>query len=152
MGQRKIKILDHDELREILHLEYQSSSQVKICKFALLLANHILELINYPDINSETIQNGFLINQQWQEGKVRMHDVRQVGFKIHQMAKKSPNDIISNALRVVGHAVSTGHMKEHGMVASDYAIKVINLLNPQNIEAVKIERCWQINHLKQIQN
>ena len=152
MAQRKIKILDSDELREILHLEYKSSSQVKICKFALLLANHILELINYPDINNETIQNGFLINQQWQEGKVRMHDVRQVGFKIHQMAKKSQNDIICNALRVVGHAVSTGHMKEHGMVASDYAIKVINLLNPQNIEAVKTERCWQINHLKQIQN
>jgi len=51
---------------------------------------------------------------------------------------------------VIGHAVSAGHMKEHAMVASDYAVKVINLLHPDNMDAVKKERLWQIEHLKEI--
>ena len=52
---------------------------------------------------------------------------------------------------MVGQAVATGHMREHAMVASDYAIKVINLLFPNNVNAVKQERLWQINHLKNVE-
>lgn len=36
------------------------------------------------------------------------------------------------------------------MVASDYAVKVVNLLYPNNIDAVKNERLWQISCLKAI--
>ena len=152
MTKIKIKIFDDTELRKEIDMEYDLSSQEQLCKYALLLAHHILELINYPDMDNETIKEGFFINEQWQKGNVRMHDVRQIGFKIHQMAKSSEDDIISTALRVVGHAVATGHMKEHAMVASDYAVKVINLLCPNNMDAVKKERLWQINHLKEIKN
>lgn len=152
MTKIKIKIVDDTELRKELDMEYDFSSQEQLCKYALLLAHHILELINYPDIDNETIKEGFFINEQWQKGNVRMHDVRQICFKIHQMAKSSEDDIISTALRVVGHAVATGHMKEHAMVASDYAVKVINLLCTNNMDAVKKERLWQINHLKEIKN
>lgn len=152
MTKIKIKIVDDTELRKELDMEYDFSSQEQLCKYALLLAHHILELINYPDMDNETIKEGFFINEQWQKGNVRMHDVRQIGFKIHQMAKSSEDDIISTALRVVAHAVATGHMKEHAMVASDYAVKVINLLCPNNMDAVKKERLWQINHLKEIKN
>ena len=148
----KIKIVDDIELRKELDSEYEISSQVKLCKYALLLATHTLELINYPDMDNDIIKEGFFINEQWQKGNVRMHDVRQIGFKIHQMAKASEDDIICTALRVVGQAVATGHMKEHAMVASDYAVKVINCLYPNNMDAVKKERMWQINHLKEIKN
>ena len=139
MTKIKIKIVDDTELRKELDMEYDFSSQEQLCKYALLLAHHILKLINYPDMDNETIKEGFFINEQWQKGNVRVHDVRQIDFKIHQMAKSSEDDIISTALRVVGHAVATGHMKEHAMVASDYAIKVINLLCPNNMDAVKKE-------------
>ena len=152
MTKVKIKIVDDTELRKELDMEYDFSSQEQLCKYALLLAHHILELINYPDMDNETIKEGFFINEQWQKGNARMHDVRKISFKIHQMAKSSEDDIISTALRVVGHAVATGHMKEHAMVASDYAVKVINLLCPNNMDAVKKERLWQINHLKEIKN
>lgn len=152
MTKVKIKIADDTELRKELDSEYEISSQVKLCKYALLLAAHILELINYPDMDNDTIKEGFFINEQWQKGNVRMHDVRQIGFKIHQMAKASEDDIICTALRVVGQAVATAHMKEHAMVASDYAVKVINLVHPNNMDEVKKERLWQINHLKKIKN
>ena len=37
------------------------------------------------------------------------------------------------------------------MVSSDYAVKVINLLFPNDINAVRQERFWQIEHLKNIE-
>ncbi len=150
MTKPKIKIMDDPKLRKELDYEYELSSQVQLCKYALDLAAHIFELINYPVLDQDTIKEGFLINEQWQQGNARMHDVRQISFKIHQMAKASEDVIITTALRVAAHAVAAGHMQEHAMVASDYAVKTINLLNPKNMDAVKQERLWQINRLRKI--
>ena len=83
-----------------------------------MLAAHILKLIDGSKLNHDTIKEGFWINEQWQEGNARMHDVRQVSFKIHQMAKASEDMAVCTALRVVGHAVATAHMREHKAVNS----------------------------------
>lgn len=80
------------------------------------------------------------MNESWQKGNARMHDVRQARFKIHQLAKNSHHIVTQTALRVVGQAVAAGHMREHAMVSSDYAVKVINLLFPNDINAVRQER------------
>lgn len=48
------------------------------------------------------------------------------------------------ALRVAGQAVALDHMKERAMAASDYAIKVINLMYPNDMDAVIQECHWQI--------
>lgn len=37
------------------------------------------------------------------------------------------------------------------MVSSDYAVKVINVLFPDDINAVSQERLWQIERLKSIE-
>ena len=76
-----------------------------------------------------------------------MHDVRQAGFKIHALTKETEDVLYITVLRVIGQAVGTGHMREHAMVASDYAIKVVNLLQPGNKEAIITEREWQISNL-----
>lgn len=146
----KIKITDDPVSRKILNAEYDVSSKIDLCKYSLLLARHILELTGYKDLDNEMIKEGFLINESYQEGKARMYDVRCVGFKIHKMAKECDDEIYTAALRVLGHAISSAHMKEHAMVASDYSIKVINLLYPGNAEKVKEERSWQINCLKNV--
>lgn len=148
----KIKISDDIALRRILDDEYEKSSQVKLCKYALLLATHILTIIEYDDMENPTIRAGYAVNESWQEGNARMHDVRQAGFQIHRLAKNSQNIVTETALRVVGQAVATGHMPEHAMVASDYAIKVMNLLFPDDVNAVKGERLWQIEHLRGIED
>lgn len=107
-------------------------------------------MVNSLYLEHPVIKEGFEINRRRQRGEVRMHDVRQVGFKIHRLAKTSQNSIEQTSLRVVGQAVATGHMREHAMVASDYAIKVINLLYPNDLDAVKDERLWQIEKLESI--
>ena len=81
-----------------------------------------------------------------------MHDARQAGFRIHQMAKECDNLLMQTSLRVVGQAVATGHMKEHALVASDYAIKVINIKYPNDLKAVQQERKWQIETMKSIKD
>lgn len=148
----KIKILDDAELRTMLDSEYEIASQIKMCKYALTLAKHILEFVHFEDMDNMFIQDGFKTNDEWQRGNARMHDVRQAGFRIHQMAKTSDNLLIQTSLRVVGQAVATGHMKEHAMVASDYAIKVINIKYPNNLMAVQQERKWQIDTINSIKD
>ena len=150
MTKTRIKIPDDPELRTRLYQEYEDASQVQICRYALMLAGHILGLIDGSKLNHDIIKEGFRINEQWQVGNARVHDVRQVSFKIHRIAKTSENAAIRTALRVVGHAVATAHMKEHAMVASDYAVKAVCLLHPDCMEAVRNERLWQLQYMQEI--
>ena len=150
MTRAKIKIVDDARLREELDREYETSSQVQLCRYALLLASRILAMVNDPALDNDTVKEGFLINEQWQKGNASVHDVRQVCFKIRQLAKTSEDMTVSTALRVAGHAAATAHMREHAMVASDYAVKVINLLYPDCMNMVITERQWQISQLKEV--
>jgi hypothetical protein len=143
----KIRINDSSDSRKELDGLYETADQIILAKWSLNLAKHILDLAGYDYQNNKIILDGFKTNELWQIGKMRMHDVRQSGFKIHQLAKESENEIVKAALRVTGHAVASGHMPEHAMVASDYAIKFINLKFPGDNEAIKNERLWQIDEL-----
>lgn len=151
MTKTKIKMADDVGFRKILDNEYEKSSQVKLCKYALLLSTHILAMVEFEDMSNPIIQAGYVVNENWQRGKARMHDVRQAGFEIHRLAKNNPDSITQTALRVLGQAVATGHMREHAIVASDYAVKVINLLFPGDVNAVRQERLWQIEQLRDIE-
>ncbi len=146
----KIKITDNINLRKQLDAEYETHTQIQLCKYAVLLSKHILSIVNYKDMDNPIIRAGFAVNEKWQEGNATMHEVRQAGFAIHRLAKESDSLIIQTALRVAGQSVATGHMREHAMVASDYAVKVVNLLFPDNAEIVTQERLWQIECLKSV--
>ena len=146
--QTKIKIDDAGgigvknwmEFMTLLHKQYWQ-------KWSILLAKHIMDIAGFADAENETILNGFDVNEAWQNGQARMHDVRQAGFKIHALTKATEDVLHIAILRVIGQAVGTGHMREHAMVASDYAVKVVNILQPDNKEAVIAEREWQITTL-----
>ncbi len=53
-----------------------------------------------------------------------------------------------NSIRVAGQAVASGHMREHAIITSDYAVKTIGLISSNDIEAITFEREWQLNELK----
>lgn len=144
----KIKIEDNSELRTKIDELYEKTNQVDLAKWSVLMAKHILDIVDIDYHSVEEIVNGFKVNGLWQIGEARMHDVRQAGFKIHKLARDSDSDIKKTALRVVGQAVGSGHMREHAMVASDYTIKTINLISPNDYDAITKEREWQLNELK----
>jgi hypothetical protein len=143
----KIQIQDVLDKRNVLDAIYEQTPQITLARWSLELAKHILTISGVDYTNNSVIQDGFATNEAWQNGTARMYDVRQAGFKVHQLAKACDNQIKKTALRVAGQAIGTGHMREHAMVASDYAIKAINLLYPNDEAAILKERQWQIDNL-----
>lgn len=150
MTNTKIRIPDEPALRERLDRECDKASHVQLCRYALGLAAHILALTRDPHPDHAALQEGFRIGGLWQKGLASVQEVRRCGFQIHQMARASGNAIARAAWRVAGHAVATAHMREHAMVASDYAVQVVSLLHPDSMDTVRKERLWQIRHLAAI--
>ncbi|WOO87737.1 hypothetical protein RZE82_02050 [Mollicutes bacterium LVI A0039] len=148
----KIKIVDNNQLRTEIDELYKKTSQINLAKWSLSIAKHILDIVDIDYNAIDQITEGFHTNELWQLGNARMHEVRQAGFKIHKVARECDNEINIAAIRVVGHAVATGHMSEHAMVASDYAVKTIGLLSATDINAISGEREWQLQELKRIFN
>lgn len=148
----KIKIEDDIKGRENIDQEYEKTDQVILAKWSLCMAQHILELVQIPYTTIPQVVAGLAVNEAWQRKKARMHEVRQAGFQVHALARSATDPIISSAYRVTGQAIGSGHMREHAMVASDYAIKVINLLYPHHLEEATKERTWQWNMLLKIKS
>lgn len=146
----KLKIADSDGLRRALDAVYDCATQQQVALWSLDMATRILALAAPEYLENEAVKAGLATNRLWQRGKARMHDVRQAGLRIHRLARECGDEKVTIALRAVGQAVATGHMKEHGMVASDYAIKYTNLAHPNTPEAVIAERTRQIQSLKAI--
>lgn len=151
MTKAKIKIHDNSEIRKEIDNLYSITDHKLIAKWAIEIAKHILLIANIDYHAIPEIIEGFIVNEYWQNDDARMYDVRQAGFKIHKLARLyNDNEVKKYALRVVGQAVSSGHMKEHAIVASDYAIKFINIMYNNNLEKVTEERNWQLRKLNDI--
>lgn len=144
----KIKITDDSGLRAEIDVLYEQTSQINLAKWAINCAKHILPLSEFEIIDRSFVENGFKINELWQIGKASVHEVRQAGFKIHEVARQCKSEIAKNAIRTVGQAVGVGHMREHAMVCSDYAIKTIQLAFPNQMDKISHERQWQLDELK----
>ena len=143
----KIKIEDNSELRAKIHKIYEITEQVDLAKWSIKCAKHILPLSKVENIDMSDIKSGIGTNELWQVGKASVYEVRQAGFKIHAVARKCKTEIGKNAIRTVGQAVGVGHMKEHAMVCSDYAIKTVQLAFPNDKEKITEERKWQLEAL-----
>lgn len=147
MTARKIKIIDNDEIRNEIDKLYERQEQVTLAKWSLEMEKRIIQITNFNVNKYPEIQDGFDINELWQNGRARMYDVRQIGFKIHKVARQQQNELNKNIVRVIGQAVASGHMMEHSMVTSDYAVKVINILYNNDINKIAEERTWQLEKL-----
>ena len=123
----KIKIKDCPEIRSEIDNEYENTNHVVLAKWAILCARHISQFIKGENIDQTEIENGFKINELWQNKEATVHEVRQAGFRIHAIARNCKTELAKNAVRTSGQAVAVGHMREHAIVCSDYAIKTIEL-------------------------
>jgi len=146
----KIKIIDNIRLRAEIDELYEQTNQIDLAKWAIKCAKHILPFTESEEIDMTVIEKGFAINELWQDGKANVHEVRQAGFKIHEVARQSKSEMTKNSIRAAGQAVGVGHMREHAMVCSDYAVKTLQIAFPENAEKITEERQWQLNELKQI--
>lgn len=146
----KIKIADNSDLRADINKIYDKTEQINLAKWAISCAKHVLPFSSDEDIDLSIIENGFKVNELWQIRKTSVHEVRQAGFRIHAIARQCKTEVGKNAIRTTGQAVGVGHMKEHAMVCSDYAIKTVELAFPKDFNKIKKEREWQLEELKRI--
>lgn len=142
------KIEDIPELKYRLIDISESKSHKQMSKYSLLLAEHILKVSNIE--KSSDIAECFEINLKWQEGKVKFQDARNVAFKINRLAREEKNPVRVKVLRAMGQVAATPHVKWHALIASDYAITLINLLYPNDLDEVKKEREIQIELMKSV--
>ncbi len=144
---RKIKIVDADEVRNKIDKTYEKQNKITLAKWSIEIAKHIIEISNVDVSKFPEINEGFKISELSQVSEARIYDVRQAGFRIHKIAREQTDELIKTIIRVVGQAIGSAHMKEHSIITSDYAIKVINLLYENDLEKVIEERNWQFNKL-----
>ncbi len=144
----KIKITDDSDLRAEIDQLVSSLNQVDLAKWAISCAKHVLPFSEIEFIEYKIVANGFQTNELWQKGNATVHQVRQAGFKIHAVARQCKTEVAKTAIRTTGQAVGVGHMKEHAMVCSDYAIKTVQLAFLDNMDKIKAERQWQLSELK----
>lgn len=150
MTVRKLRMLDVDELRQELDELYEQTTQIVLNRWALLIAERMLLMIGMTSKDLPELEAGFEICRSWREGQVRVHDIRQAGFAVHRLAKSEQNQVHQAVFRTVGQAIGSGHMREHAMVASDYAIKATQLFYPHQLDKISEERLWQLACLKQL--
>jgi hypothetical protein len=115
---------------------------------ALMVAKHILDIVGIDYNSKDSVVEGFKTNELWQMGNARMHDARQASFKVHKIARECESKIERATFRTIAQAIASGHIREHAIIASDYAIKTIGLISSNNIDAISLEREWQLNELK----
>ncbi|GLC31723.1 putative immunity protein [Clostridium omnivorum] len=142
------KIEDIPELKFRLIDISESKSHKQMSKYSLLLAEHILKVSNIE--KSSDIAECFEINLKWQDGKVKFQDARNVAFKINRLASEEKDPVRVKVLRAMGQVAATPHVKWHALIASDYAITLINLLYPNDLDEVRKEREIQIGLMKSV--
>ena len=143
----KIKIVDNIELRQEIVELIGFLNQIDLAKWAISIAKHTLPHLEKEFPDNEKIANGFKVNELWQKGEATVHQVREAGFKVHEVARECQQESSRAAARAVGQAVGVGHMRGHAIVAADYAIKTINVVFNNDLNKATEERKWQLQEL-----
>lgn len=84
------------------------------------------------------------------DGQASAYELRQAGFLANTLAKEAVSETGKFAGRVFAQAIATGLMRGHAIVSADYAIKVVNLKHPNDMEAVIAGRKQQIQLVSKI--
>ncbi|MDR1159198.1 MAG: hypothetical protein LBK69_01035 [Syntrophomonadaceae bacterium] len=141
------KIDDIPDLRIELENIFNSKGHKEMVKYSLLLGHHILEMTDTEPCDE--IRESFAINKRWLDGETgkgfaKFQIARNAAGKLLDLARDEKDPIKEKIYRVMAQIASTPHVKNHALWASDYAVKLINTMYPNNLDEVKKEREIQI--------
>jgi hypothetical protein len=148
------KIDDIPDLRIELENIFDSKSHKEMAKYSLLLGQHILKITDTEPCNE--IAEGFELNKKWQIGEpnkkgfAKFQESRNAADKLYKLARDEKDPIKEKVYRVMANIAAVPHVKNHALWASDYAIKLINKLYPNNFDEVKKEREIQIKLMQSV--
>jgi hypothetical protein len=145
------KIDDIPALRIELENIFNSKSHKEMVQYCLLLGQHILKITNMEPCNE--IIESFEINKKWLNGETgkgfaKFKIARNAAGKLLDLARDEKDPITQKIYRVMAQIATCPHVKNHALWASDYAVKLINTMYPDNLDEVKKEREIQIELMK----
>jgi len=140
----KIKIVDNINLRNKIEKELQKLPQKLLAQWALNIATPYLDYLDNHLKNDSRINLGIETLEKRMNRNIKAYDLRQVGFTVNELAKESKTNISKYSARSFAQAIATGHMRGHAMVSSDYAIKAVNTLTDNSLDASTKERERQL--------
>ncbi len=141
----KIRIDDDPVLRSRLEVKVSSSGSKVLALWAMGLAEHVASSIEDTDSVGEAISLCSEVVDGFIQGTMDAGEIRRRGFAVHALARDA-DGAEQAVIRTIGQALSVCHMREHAMVASDYAVKVVNILHPGDGDEVFVERRWQLDY------
>lgn len=141
----KIKVIDIPQKRLELETTLEQLPHKEVARWAVENAHNFIEDIESFVDKESILEETLNVFQQRLEGKISAYQLRQAGFLANTLSKRSTTDISKFAARVYVQAIASAHMRGHAMVSSDYAIKVIQLKDPKDLDRVRMERERQIS-------
>lgn len=148
--QPKIKIVDDTNLRNKIEEELEKLPQKLLAQWALNIATPYLDYLDSHLKDDPRINLGIETLEKRMERNIRAYDLRKVGFTVNELAKESKTNISKYSARSFAQAIATGHMRAHAMVSSDYAIKTVNTLTDNSLDASTKERKRQLKIIDEL--
>jgi hypothetical protein len=147
------KIDDIPELRIELGNIFNSKNHKEMVQYCLLLGQHILKITDMEPCNE--IKESFEINKKWLNGEMgkgfaKFQIARNAAGKLLDFARDEKDPIKQKIYRVMAQIANSPHVKNHALWASDYAVKLINTMYPNNFDEVKREKEIQIELMKSV--
>ena len=82
------------------------------------------------------------------KGFAKFQGARNAADKLLKLARDEKDPIKEKIYRIMAQITNTPHVNTHALWASDYAIKLINKMYPNDFDEVKKEREIQIELMK----
>jgi hypothetical protein len=142
------RIDDIPELKDELIEVFESKTKKDISQYGLLLVQHVLNLTNVQPCSA--VNECVEVIRRWQEGKASYQETRQAAAMIPDLAHAEKDPVKAKVLRIVGQVALIPHVKRHALIASEFAITLINLMYPENLEEVRKERRIQIELMRSV--
>jgi hypothetical protein len=139
---------DIPELKDELIAVFESKNKTDISRYGLLLIKHVLSFTDVPP--DDAINECIDVIGKWQEGKATYQETRQAAAVIPDLAREEKDPVKAKVLRLVGQVALIPHVKRHALIASEYAVTLVNLMYPGNFEEVRKERTIQIELMKSV--
>ncbi len=140
------KIDDIPKLKNELITLGETKSHTELSRYALLLAEHILEVSGLE--RTADIEECLAVNRRWQNKEARFQEGRDAAGVVNGLARTEKDPVKAKTLRALGQVAAVPHVRWHSLAASEYAVVVINLLFPKDLDKVREERETQIRMMK----
>lgn len=140
------KVSDIPELRDEFIKIFDTKTKNELARFGLMLGEHIIDVSGFK-ATSEII-DAFAVVQEWIDGEVNYHKARTLAGAINDLAREETDPIKRKFYRNMAQIACVPHVRFHSLWACDFAIALINMLYPGDLDAVRKERHTQIKLLK----